>query len=294
MVASSSAPRASTSRRRRHAGVALAGILLVTACSSKETSSPSDAAEEPSALAEDGTDAADAETDAELVTTSLISATAARGSLTLASTGELTADALSTAGLGDGAKAIYFPRNCLAVTSDEAAKTVRYDFKDCSGPNAIFKIRGVITATYAVSASKLTLNLVGSALRINRATVDWSATAEITDVGGARSMQWKGSLSGRTARGKVFSRTNDKLLTWRLGERCLGVSGVSEGTVRDRYLKTETTDYRRCQGACPEAGGRITISSETKLKVEITFNGGSRATYTTARGTTTFALACQS
>ena len=128
---------------------------------------------------------------------------------------------------------------------------------------------------------------------MNRATVDWTATAEVTNTGADRSMHWKGALSGTTARGKTFSRTNEKTVTWRFGERCFGVSGISEGTVRDRYLRTEVTNFRRCQGACPEAGGRITISNEKKLKVEILFDGTSRATYTSPKGKTTFDLACQ-
>ena len=128
---------------------------------------------------------------------------------------------------------------------------------------------------------------------MNRATVDWTATAEITNTGADRAMHWKGALSGTTARGKTFSRTNEKTVTWRFGERCFGVSGVSEGNVRDRYLRTEIADFRRCQGACPEAGGRITISNEKKLKVEILFDGTNRATYTSPKGTTTFDLACQ-
>lgn len=279
-----------TSSTKRLAVVLLVAGITCVACKKESTTKP-DGTDEPESLAEDGTDSAAAETDAEIVTSSLVSATATGGSLTLAST-ELTADGASTAGVGDGAKAIYFPRNCLTVTSDEAAKTVSYRFEDCSGPNAIFKIKGVITATYATSPGKLVLNLVGTDLRINRAVVDWSATAEITASGADRSMHWKGALSGTTARGKTFSRTNDKVVTWRFGERCFGVSGVSEGKVRDRYLRTEITDFRRCQGACPEAGGRITISNEAKLKVEILFDGSNRATYTGPKGTTTFALAC--
>ena len=97
--------------------------------------------DEAQALAEDGTDSAVAETDTEVVTSSLVSATAASGSLTLASTGELGLGGVGTAGLGDGAKALYFPRGCLTVTADTAAQTVTYAFAGCAGPNGIFKLR---------------------------------------------------------------------------------------------------------------------------------------------------------
>ncbi len=281
-------------RSWRSVGVALAGLLVISSSACKKGDTPAtDAAEDPQALAEDGTDSAAAETDAEVVSSSLVSPTPTSGSLTLASTGELSGGSIGTAGVGDGAKALYFPKGCLAVTSDDAAKTVTYDFADCAGPNGIFKIRGRVVASYTTAPGLLTLNLVGNDLQVNRSVVDWSAHAVISSAGLEREMLWQGTLSGTTARGKSFSRTNTKTVTWRFGERCYAVSGVSEGTVRDRFLRTEITDFRRCQGACPEAGGKISISNAAKLKVEITFDGSAEATYTTPKGSMTVDLACK-
>jgi hypothetical protein len=276
------------------AAIALAGLLVLASSACKkddDAPSPEDQGD-PMALAEDGADTNATESDVEVVTSSLVSATASGGSLTLASTSDLGGGDLGTAGLGDGAKALYFPRNCLTVTSDLATKTVTYAFADCSGPNGIYKISGTIVAAYAVAPGKLTLNLVGTDLHVNKATVDWTATSEITASGADRSMHWAGSLAGVTAHGKTFSSTNDKTLTWRFGERCFGVSGSSKGKVRDRYLETEVTNYRRCQGACPEAGGKITVSNAAGVKIELTFDGTSQATFTSAKGTSTVDLAC--
>ena len=288
-------PRMAVSPSVRLSAVVLTSFLVLAASAcKKESATPSTpATDDPSLLAEDGTDSASAETDTEVITSSLVSATAAGGSLSLAST-DLTGGNLGTAGVGDGAKAIYFPRGCLDVKSDEATKTVTYAFTGCVGPNGIFKLTGTIVATYEVAADKLVLNLVGHDLRVNRATVDWVARAEITANGAAREMRWHGSLAGTTPRGKEFTRTNDKVVSWRFGERCFAVAGVSEGNVRGRYLRTEITDFRRCQGSCPEAGGRITITNaEAKVKVEILFDGTSRATYTTPKVSTVFDLACK-
>ncbi len=273
----------------------LTSLLVVTASACKKDGSPTpEDADEPAVLVEDGTDSAAAETDTEVVTSSLVSATAAGGSLSLASS-DLSNGELGPAGIGDGAKAIYSPRTCLTVTSDEAAKTVTYVFNGCAGPNGIFKITGKIVATYQTSPNKLVLNLVGTDLLVNHSTVDWSSRAEITANGAAREMHWKGSLSGTTARGKEFSRTNEKVVSWRLGEKCFAVSGVSEGRVRGRFLRTEIANFSRCQGSCPAAGGRITISNaQAKVKVEILFDGSSRASYIAPRGTTLFDLACKS
>jgi len=274
----------------------LTGVLvLVTSACKKDsgTTTPDPATEDPQLLAEDGTDSAAAEIDTEVVTSSLISATPTSGSLTLASTSDLSGGMLGTASVGDGAKALYFPKGCLTVTSDDVAKTVTYDFLSCAGPNGIFHITGRVVATYSTAPGTLTLNMVGNDLQVNRSIVDWTAHADISSAGLAREMHWQGTLSGTTARGKTFSRTNTKVVDWRFGERCYGVSGVSEGKVRDRFLRTEITDFRRCQGACPEAGGKIVISNAAKVKVEITFDGTAEATYTTPKGSVTFDLACK-
>jgi hypothetical protein len=107
-------------------------------------------------------------------------------------------------------------------------------------------------------------------------------------------MHWRGALDGSTPRGKTFARTNDKVVTWVLGERCFGVSGTSEGTVRNRVLRTVISSYRRCQGGCPEAGGQIRVTDGAdKIKAEILYDGSNVATYTTPRGTTSVTLACQ-
>ena len=98
---------------------ALLGLLLA-ACQKDDAKTPDTAtADEAQALAEDGADSAVAETDTEVVTSSLVSATAAGGSLTLASTGDLGLSGVNTATLGDGAARLYFPAGCLTVASDE-------------------------------------------------------------------------------------------------------------------------------------------------------------------------------
>ena len=95
------------------AASSLSVAFTVTACK-KDDAKPNDTvADEAEALAEDGTDSVVAETDIEIVTSSLVSATATSGSLTLASTNELGLGGVGTAGFGDGASALYFPRGCL-------------------------------------------------------------------------------------------------------------------------------------------------------------------------------------
>ncbi len=275
--------------------VLLTSALVVgtAACKKDATDPGAEVADDPNLLAEDGTDSAAVETDTEVLTSSLVSATAAGGSLSLSAT-DLSGGTLGAAGVGAGAKAIYRPKGCLTVTADAPAKTVTYAFAGCFGPNGLGRLTGTLVATYAVTADKLTLDIVGTDLTLNRSTVDWTSHAEITAAGADRQMVWKASLSGTTARGKDFARTNGKTVTWRYGDRCFSVSGVSEGDVRGRYLRVQIADFKRCQGTCPEAGGRITIATRNdKAKVEILFDGTNTATFTTPKGSIRFDLACQ-
>lgn len=276
----------------------LSGVLALVAasgCRKKDTTStPGDpAADDPLAMAEDATDANNSETNGQLVTSTLV-ATSTSGSLSIASAEDLQAGDLGTLDVGDATKALYFPRGCLTVTHDVATRTVTYVFAGCIGPSGLAKLRGEVKTTYATVANTLVLDLVATELQVNGATLDWSAHAEITADGVARTMKWKAQLSGKTARGRELARTTDKTLSWVVGERCLAVSGSSEGKVRSRNLRTEVVDYKRCARGCPEAGGRITTTNVDNGKtVEIRFDGSDQATYVDAKGTaSTVPLLC--
>ena len=263
--------------------VLLVGALSITACAGKD-SAPSPSTDESVLLGQDGADTATTESDAELLVSSLVSPAASGGLPSLSSFDPAN---LSTADFGDGAKAIFFPRGCLTTAHDTAAKTVTYTFATCAGPNGLLRITGEIKATYAAAdGGGLALDIAGDGLTLNRATVDLHADAVITAPKPLkRAMTWKAQLSGTTARGRTFTRTNDKTVTWRVGERCFSFSGTSEGAVKGRILKTVVRAFLRCQAACPEAGGSIAITNVDSGKtVEIDFDGTSSARLKLASG----------
>lgn len=257
-----------------------------------------DDGDESTGLAEDGTDSNAAENDSEALTSTLIGGGGPGGTgIGLASSSELAGGGVGTSEIGDGAKALYMPRGCLTVTPGAGATptegTAKYAFDGCYGPAGLANIRGVVDVTYKATQNHLTLDLVGTALQVNRATVDFSAHAEIDAAGADRTMTWKGSIAGTTARGREFTRTNDKVIDWTIGEPCIGLDGVSQGSVRGRNVKTEVNDFRRCRGSCPEAGGSIVVTNLDKnVRIEIKYDGTNQATLIHPKGETKINLLC--
>lgn len=269
---------------------ALATFLAAPACRPKKQPTTSD---DDATLAQDGADTAAAETDAQLLTSTLVSATTG-GGLSLASAAELGGADLATRELGDGAKAFFFPRGCLTTTHDAAARTVTYAFRGCLGPNGLGRVEGEVKSTYAVEPGRLTLDLTGTDLRVNRAMVDWSARAVITADGPRRAMDWKAQLSGKTARGRDFGRSAATTFRWQIGEPCIAVDGTSFGDVGGRGVRTDVKGYQRCRGECPAAGGTITVTSaQNGRNLELSFDGTSTATLRASTGATaTVRLLC--
>ncbi len=277
--------------------IALAAVALasVEGCAAHHSATPGD--DDTTLLAQDGSDTSAAENDTETISSSFI---AASGSLGLASGADLAGGQLSAANLGDGTRAEFYPAGCLTVTSDPTSRAATYAFDHCSGPYGLLDVTGVVKVTSSPSpatagATRLVLDFVGTGLKINRATADWSAHAEIASTAlGARTMTWRATLAGTTARGRAFTRTNQKTVAWTVGQECVLVNGSSDGNVTGRQIHTDVIHYSRCRGECPAPGSEIRITNaNTGKTVDITYDGGRQATFTgPTGGQTQIVLAC--
>jgi hypothetical protein len=259
--------------------VVATSLLGCTSTDDRKDSPGETPSDEATSFVEDGSDITAVESDAQLITSSLVAASP--GSIGLATT-DLSGDDLGTRDLGDGTRAIYFPRGCLEIVHVAAAQTATYTFERCSGPNGLRAVTGVVTAKYQVAEGQLHLELTATDLVVNGAHVDWAATADITQnsAGTQRTMAWKAQLSGTTARGRTFGRTNQHQTSWTLGEACFALDGSSDGQVNRREIHTEIQNFRRCRRACPDAGGKIVIADVTKnVRYELHYDGSNQATF---------------
>lgn len=267
----------------------IAGVTA--ACGPRERDAEDE--DDDTSFVDDASDTSAAESDAQVVTSSLVSSSP--GSLGLASVG-LSGTDLGARDIGDGAQAIYFPRRCLTVEHHPAESTVTYKFRTCRGPNGLRAVTGDVTARYVAEPTHLHLELTATDLAVNGATVDWTATADISSIGADRNMTWKAQLAGTSAGGRAFARTNEHTVSWKLGEACFMLEGSSQGQVRGREIRSAISNFRRCRGGCPDAGGKIVVTNVTKGKsVELRYDGTSRATFVSPKGrVSSVALLCGS
>jgi hypothetical protein len=244
------------------------------------TTNPTTSDAESQGLADDGTDTAATEGDAQALTGTLIASSGTGvGLASQPAAGDLTAQNI----VGGGARLFFLPAGCLVVTNPTAA-SVQYTFNDCTGPRGLTHLTGVLNVDYTTTANSLTLTMTAMGMKVNRATIDWNATAVTTASGAMRTMQWTGHFTGTTGGGRAIERDNTKTVTWTVGDSCFEINGTSVGNVTGKDLKTELIDYKRCRAACPEAGSEIKITREsTGRTVDLTY-GTDTATFTDARG----------
>lgn len=260
---------------------ALLLLALLAACKDDAKDEPTPAANEEGSFAEDGSDANAVDTDAQLVASSLVASSP--GTIGVASFDD---GALGTEDVGDGVKAVYLPRRCVEGKLT-AANEATYTFDDCLGPNGLWGVSGTVVAGFTADATKLHLELRYEGLTVNGATLDGSATAEVTADGSNRTMTWGATLDGTTQHGKAFHYRSTTTVAWTLGEACFSLDGSKEGQVGARDLKTEVQGFKRCRRGCPEAGGKILVTNVAKNElVTIDFDGTATAKYTAPTGAT--------
>lgn len=268
-------------------------VAFPLGCSTETESAYSDRSSNTTA----GADVAGVESDIEAIASSLISETG--GSLDLTGAGG-TSTAARGAGsgeaglqaLGEGAATFYTPAGCVTVNKLPELQKVTYRFENCAGKLGLTRVSGILIADYSKSTTtELRVSLESRAFRVNRALVDFSASANVTANGTKRTMVWTASLSGTTGRGRAFVRTGNKTISWTTGEQCISVSGQSQGTMAGQNVTVVIENYEQCANQCPEPGGSITLT-DTDESVSILVLDGGRARITIGESSSEFQLPC--
>jgi hypothetical protein len=239
-------------------------------------------------VARDGTDLVSHEGDTEALAAALVGSAGGQLSLATALEGGVT-----PSDLGDGAKILFFPRGCVTPTHDAAARKVTYAFAGCTGPFGLRSLTGSVVVTYArpSAGEGISLTLAARDLAVGRATLSLTARATVSLAGTTRTSTWEAELEGKTARDRAFKRSVQRTITSNAGEACITTTGRSTGEVAGDAITVTLERLTRCRGACPEAGGRITVEGASST-LDITFDGTSEAKVSRDGVTKTVTLAC--
>ncbi len=271
------------------AAPALVAVALSPACMLRERSS----------LASDTSgaeDVAGTESDVESLGTSLVSSDGQSVATASSNGGGSVKPLDNTTTASNDVGSWFQPAGCIQATVDTTTKTATYVFSACTGPLGLVEVDGAVDVTWSDTPGQLTLNYAAHGFKVNRATIDtWQATAVITASGSARHMTWSGQLSGTTAHGRSFTRTNDKTIDWTVGQPCITVSGQSDGTILGVELKTTIDSFSRCAAECPQSGSEISVENvKNGNTVDIKYSGGPEAVLTVNGHPTDISLACGS
>lgn len=181
----------------------------------------------------------------------------------------------------------YQPAGCVVATA--AGTTATYQFTNCRGPYGLVSLNGTLTAQYVSrSVSGWTVHVTGS-LQANSTTLRPDATVAVSSAGATRTATVTVAGSGTGRRGVTYSNRGTYTASW--DGTCFGINGSVTSTSDAAGSVTFTaSNYRRCRGECPAAGGALSVSGASG-STTITYSGGATATVT-GRRTTTVRLYC--
>lgn len=246
-------------RRLALSSLLLAPLLSATACGGSATFSSADAE-----IAADSTDTADVVSGLTSVSTDGVDVQAA---------GLTSAGAATAAAVGAGAKFIL--PACLS--KNVAGNIVTYTLNSCSGPYGLALVTGTLTATYTVSVSgstpTLTVDLVGTGLKVNGMTVDVASTAKISGPASSRSASVSSTSKATTARGNSITHAGMYDATW--DGMCMTLSGSFATQADSKSYATVISGYKKCLNACPTQG-TVTFTNLSNT-LTITYSGGRQA-----------------
>jgi hypothetical protein len=178
----------------------------------------------------------------------------------------------------------YFENGCATATA--SGNVVTFTLDDCTGPLGLVGTSGIVTATLNVVSNSVQIQLAGSGISANGATLNLATSGTLTaTAGGQKTLQASSQTSGTGADGNSVMHTGTYSLVWPTGSGCATLNGTLSGIGSDADAGTTTqiTSYVACTDKCPQSG--MTVSSFNGGSVTLSFNGSNNAQCTSSLGT---------
>jgi len=186
----------------------------------------------------------------------------------------------------------FQPAGCATVSAD--GTTLTYTLNGCSGRFGLAHVTETLVVTLTDTSAGVGVSVTGTGLKVNRATLDLTATAALTDDGGIHTLVVTTHGQGVGPRGNSFTRDGSYTATHDPATACLSLDGqwALEGQ-GGRGRSTMVTGLQRCDGMCPAAGGEIIHTGVSGRTVTVTFDGSAQAAWSSSKGHTgTVELTC--
>jgi len=192
----------------------------------------------------------------------------------------IKASDLTAAALARGPER-FQPAGCATVSA--SGTTLTYTLNNCTGRYGLVHVTGVVVAMLADGSDGLDIMVSSTGLKVNRATLDLSATAVLSDDGSKRKLVVTTNSSGVGPRGNAFTRVGSYTVERDPATACVSLDGQWQLDVTNaRSRSTTVSGLARCDGMCPAAGGTITHTGILGRTVTVTFDGSDVASWTTS------------
>jgi hypothetical protein len=177
--------------------------------------------------------------------------------------------------------------NCVKGARSDA--TARFEFNDCTGPSGLEHLSGVVTVTFAFATDGLHARAKAIDLRSGGVPITLDAEGVTRAQGSThRLLEVTTNGAGMGSLGDRFVRKGSYEVTLRddgwspMG--CITLDGSWSTRLIARDAKTTVSDYTRCGRSCPDAGARIEHAVGDGATIEIAFDGGRTAHWTSSHG----------
>jgi hypothetical protein len=190
----------------------------------------------------------------------------------------------------------FQPAGCATITRSQ--NVVTYVLVDCTGPRGMIHVTGTAVATFTdvpagAQPAGVQIALAGTAMKINRASLDFQTTGLLTQETGLLKLVVTTLGNGIGPRGHSFVRTGGYTVIADGAADCLQLDGQWKLDAGLAERSTTVTGLRRCKDACPAAGGQIVHTGFRGRTVTLEFDGTSDASWSSTTGKSgTIDLSC--
>jgi hypothetical protein len=175
----------------------------------------------------------------------------------------------------------FKPQGC--ATSMQTGATVVYTLNDCTGPYGLVKVTGTLTAVYSRAAGGgVQVVITGTGVKANDATMDVNSTVIATQANGVKTANVTINGAGTGPRGGSVTRKGSYVVTYDTAAECITINGTWETGTTRAGASTAVSNFKRCKGECPAAGGTITHTSARNEVVVVTYDGSPVAKWTSS------------